>query len=214
VPNGQSIHAPSAYIRHLPAIYQDDPFLAQFLKLFEELLSGDSIGLETTIARLATYFNPHDAEPEFLRWLAGWVALSLREDWHTREQRDLIGAIVSVYPVRGTRSGLEKSLRIYVGADVAISITELLTPFQVGESSTVGVTTLVGSGRPHYFKVHMNVPVPNPALLKQKTEIIKAILNLEKPAHTYYSLKIEVPSMRIAFNSRVGSDTLIGGMID
>src|SRR5215470_7904700 len=32
---------PSTYVRDLPAIYRDDPFLASFLKIFEEVLSGD-----------------------------------------------------------------------------------------------------------------------------------------------------------------------------
>ncbi|NJR57850.1 MAG: hypothetical protein HC769_02680 [Cyanobacteria bacterium CRU_2_1] len=73
----------------LPALYQTDPFIGEFLLPFERILLGrveaDKVdfpdrGLEETIAELATYFDPQHTPKEFLSWLAGWAALSLRAD--------------------------------------------------------------------------------------------------------------------------------------
>ena len=116
------------YLQYLPAIYRDDGFLEQFLKGFEAILSGvpETEGgervvaleekIETAVSRfLSLDARPQDLEPEakgrateFLHWLAGWVALALREDWGEQTQRDLIRDIVSIYPQIGRASCRER----------------------------------------------------------------------------------------------------------
>ncbi|XZF66229.1 MAG: phage tail protein [Gloeotrichia echinulata DVL01] len=39
------------------------------------------------------YFNPQDTPEEFLPWLAGWVSLSLRDDWAVEVKRQFIQQI-------------------------------------------------------------------------------------------------------------------------
>ena len=213
----------STYLKYLPAIYQDQPFLGAFLKAFEKLLSGidDGVpegepaitGIEEQAAGLASYFTPADAPPEFLKWLAGWVALALREDWDVGRQRELIRRVVSLYPIRGTMEGLKKYLGIYLESDRGITISETVEPFQVGVTSRVGVNTVVGEGRPHYFRIDVVLAEPNPVLLGQRRQAITDIVEREKPAHTYYSLVTTVPTMRIDRHSTVGVDTLLGGQL-
>src|SRR5437868_8176509 len=105
----------SSLLDALPAVFQQDRngrapnFLGRFLLGFEQVLLGRSAeddvpGLEQTIARLYRYFEPGAALAEgerapsgdFLKWLAGWVALTLREDWDDLRQRDFIARAVSL----------------------------------------------------------------------------------------------------------------------
>lgn len=173
-------------------------------------------GIEEKLDTIHDYFDPMETPLEFLNWLAGWVALTLieGEGWNEEKKRNLIAGIVPLYKKRGTKEGLEEYIKIYVGEEVEVRINEFLQPFQVGITSTVGMDTMIGEGRPYYFHVHMNLPAPNRDLLARKKRAIHDIINKEKPAHTYYGLTIKVPTMQIGVNSTIGADTLLGGMIN
>lgn len=215
----------SSYLENLPAVFQQDAgedgvtFIGRFLLAFEMILSGlgdpDLPGLEEKIDRVHTYFDPGPGKPpsdrapdEFLPWLASWVALTLREDWEPEQKRRLISRVVPLYRQRGTKAGLEELLRVYTG--LGVEIYEFNQPLQLGVSSTVGVDTLIGGGPPYYFLVKMLLETPDPVALAQKRAAAIAIINLEKPAHTYYDLEIAVPTLQIGVNSTVGVDTLLG----
>ncbi len=248
---------PSKYLQYLPTIYQGDQvdskagFLGQFLKAFEKILSDRPedatleladlkeipVGIETILDQIQNYFNPYLTPPQFLSWLAGWVAVTLREDkdWYgddlkdltaktgsqlaplnierQTKNRNLINQIVQLYQKRGTREGLIAYLKVYLGEQALITINDFPEPFCVGVSSTVGESTVVGEGRPYYFRINMVLPLNNRSLLEQKRQVLTEIIDQEKPAHTYYGLNITVPTMRIGFQSRIGSDTLLGGSI-
>lgn len=148
---------------------------------------------------------------EFLTWMAGWMSLVLKEDWELEKKREVIARIIPIYRMRGTKKGLEEYLRIYAGRNT--SIYEFLEPFRVGVTSTVGVDSIVGEGLPYYFQVNMFLPVPDPAALEKERQAIRDIIEMEKPAHTYYDLIIQVPTMEIGKYSTVGVDTLLGGFI-
>ena len=85
---------PSSLLRHLPALYADDPYLGRFLLAFEKLLLGrdDGLafthaGLEQTIDRLAGFIDPETAPADFLPWLSSWTAFMLRADLDEARQR-------------------------------------------------------------------------------------------------------------------------------
>jgi len=203
----------SKYLQYLPSLYRAEPeptFLGRFLKAFEEIFSG----LEGKLDNIPDYFDPEEIGYDHLQWLAGWLALTLREeeDWDEKKKRNLISRIVPLYKKRGTREGLEEYIKIYVGDDVPISINELLNPTQV-RLSQVGINTMVGDGPAHYFQIDLELPVPDLELLQKKRRAIKEIVDLEKPAHTHYDLVIRIPTMQIQEYSTVGVDTLLGGII-
>lgn len=210
---------PSRYLEYLPGIYQQDAdkgaFLGRFLKIFEKLLTGiddagggTSEGLEQVVTRLHTFFDPETAPPEFLNWLAGWTALVLRDEWEENKKRRLINRIVALYRIRGTKRGLEEYIKIYLpGVDV--QITEVVAPFQIGETSTVGKDTYLGGSPPHFFVVTIILPEPNLELKKIREKEVRAIIDLEKPAHTYYELRTIVPTLQVGKYSHVGLDTLL-----
>ena len=93
-----ALDRPSTYLDYLPGIYQQDAekgaFVGRYLKIFEKLLSGiddESLshvsikGMEQVVARLHEFFDPESAPRDFLDWLAGWMALVLRETGKSQE---------------------------------------------------------------------------------------------------------------------------------
>jgi phage tail-like protein len=169
----------SSYLDYLPAIYRQDPFAGQFLLAFETVLSGTqgTPGLETVISTLSRYFDPKGTDKEFLPWLAGWVALSLRADWDVDTQRGFIKKIVPLYKLRGTPDGMAQMLTAYTGEKVEVFDTFDALPF--------------------FFEVRLTLIEADPKALQAKQQIARAIIDQEKPAHTYYSLQLAVPTMRL-----------------
>lgn len=228
----------SSYLDNLPAIYQQDAqvgapnFLGRFLLAFEQVLTGlgdvaepgieevldgivDPVGGGLRLAGVHRYFDPgpdlpaHERAPsEFLEWLAGWVGLTLRADLDELRQRDFIARAVSLYRLRGTRRGLEEYVRIYTR--LGVTIDELATPFQIGVHSTIGVDSLLDGGAPHFFRVLIRLPSPDPAEIARHREVVTSIIDVEKPAHTHYTLRWETPTLQVGVHSSVGIDTLLG----
>ena len=225
----------SSYLDHLPAVLREPPpgaaapFLGRFLLAFEHLLTGlgdpAAPGLDEMLDGVHEHFDPRIAPTPFLGWLAGWVALTLRGDLDTlattaggddarlagqrREMaRTLIAGAVPLYRLRGTRRGLEELIRLYTGG-LSPTITEMTASFQVGVSSHIGEDTLLDGGAPYFFHVLLRVPRPDPDTRRRYAELARAILDLEKPAHTRYQLDVFTPAMQIGVQSRVGVDTLL-----
>lgn len=153
---------------------------------------------------------------DFLPWLAGWLALTLRQDWgdsrDQTQQRELIAKASLLYQLRGTRKGMEEFLKIYKidTSGGGIVVDEQEAPFQVGVSR-VGVDTRLDGGAPFYFSVRIWLQKLDLELKKKYQEIATAVIELQKPAHTFYTLTVDTPKFQINVNSTVGVDTLLGG---
>ncbi|TYQ30985.1 phage tail protein [Pseudanabaena sp. UWO310] len=196
----------SSYLEYLPAYLQSDPFLGRFLLAFEQGLSGipalepvpfrphiltpDSespVGLETIISQIHTYLDPQQTPADFLPWLAGWVALSLREDWDEAVKRQFISQIVPLYRLRGTIPGLKKMLTIYLENSGLSYPERTISVFEFAD-------------RPHYFQVQLALPsnqVIQPDRYWRECRAAQAIINEEKPAHTFYALRILTLTMQL-----------------
>ncbi len=222
----------SRYLGYLPAIFQQNDqgeqatFLGRFLLAFEQVLTGlgdpSAPGIEElldgipgALDGIQRYFEPgpgqednQRAPAEFLDWLAGWVALALRADMDEVRQRDLIARAVTLYRMRGTKRGLEEMITIYTR--LPPTINELNIPFQIGVHSRVGDDTLLDGGAAHFFNVTLQLPDPDPKELARQTQLASAIIDMEKPAHTYYTLKVVTPEFQIGVKSTIGVDTLLG----
>lgn len=211
------------------------PVLGRILLAFEQVLTGRGSvaepGLEEILdgirdpndpgnmllAGVQRYFDPgpYEAERarqqtpgEFLEWLAGWVALTLRGDLDELRQRDFIARAVSLYRLRGTKKGLEQFLGIYTR--LGATVDELNTPFQLGVHARVGVDTILDGGAPHFFQVIIRIPSPDPEQIRKQREVATAIIDMEKPAHTHYRLLHKVRSLHVERYATVGVDTLLG----
>lgn len=227
----------SSYLDYLPAIFQEDDagrrFLGRFLLAFEHVLTGlgDPLdpGLEEVLDGVAAgevrragverYFDPgvrprgartgelERAPAEFLDWLSTWVALALRADVDEELQRDLIAKSVWLYRMRGTRRGLEELIRVYTR--MGVTITEFRAVFQLDVTSRLDVDTILGGGTPHYFHVRVLLPQATAAELRARRALLRAIIDAEKPAHTFYKLEIDFPTLQIEQTSTIDVDTLL-----
>ncbi len=129
----------SRYIRYLPGIYQDaGDTLTKFLIPFEEQFSALEALLATVDNYMAPGLTPTD---EFLPWLAGWVALTLDEEWPETARRRLLCEAVELYRWRGTAQGLRRYLELYTKLPQdQIEIREARWPggMQIGVASKIG----------------------------------------------------------------------------
>ncbi len=197
----------SNYQQYLPAILQEEVFFGRFLLAFEKILSGldqtpskeqiitgktqNVPGLEEILDQIHLYFNPQETPEEFLPWLAGWVALSLRDDWDVNVKRAFILEIVRLYRLRGTKQGLIKILALYLKRSGFEDKVEIFDEFD---------------NFPYYFQVQITSNIRYPNKYWQEAQIAKAIIDREKPAQTYYTLKILMLTMQITKRSHVGYD--------
>jgi len=209
---------PSNLVESLPAIYHEDPLLARFLRAFEALLlaenaePGVSKSLEQKIAEIPELFNPRNTEivpAEFLPWLASWTAFTLRADLPEETQREFIAKIIQRYRWRGTLKNLQELLKIFVEGNHKITETTA-GEFQIGKHSNLGVDTWLGGGPAHFFEVTISLPRLDSKTIERQKKIAGSLIELEKPAHTTYSLQTEHPTIQIGVFSTVGVDTLIG----
>lgn len=190
----------SSYQQYLPANLQEDAIVGGFLLAFEQILSGNispnelanesvnSLGLEEIINKIHLYFNPRQTPEEFLPWLAGWVALSIRDDWKLEVKQEFIQQIVKLYRLRGTKEGLTQVLQLY------------LTNSELGDNVKIFDRF---DNFPDYFQVQLTLNDRDPEKYWRQVKIAKAIIDQEKPAHTFYTLKILVPTMQLTKRSLV-----------
>lgn len=165
----------------LPAAYRREDgtgFLYRMLTLFGEVLAG----VEQTVDGIHNHLAPLRAPPEFLPWLASWVALVLDETWPVEKRREHISKAVELYRWRGTIRGIKAFVEIYTGM-VPDIVEDFKSGWQVGVRSTVGVDTKVYQldEDVHCFSVLIHSPAELSPEQKQK---IVGIVETEKPAHT------------------------------
>jgi phage tail-like protein len=175
----------------LPAIYREDPFAGQYLWAFERVL----LDLEQQVDDLAALFDPLTTRSEFLPWLASWMAFTLRADLDELQKRHFLANAISLYRRRGTQESLGKLVKIFAGGFPTIS---------------EGVADPAGDV-PHHF--HIKVAFfgdPGGAAQVRRNAITRALIEMEKPAHTQYGLELVFPTMRVGEFSTVGVDTLLG----
>lgn len=181
-------------------------------------------GLEEIVDDLARYFTSgtnggNGAPDDFLPWLSQWVALSLRADIFqagarlTRDladkfngfaggndflpnvplnqsdanklnllkRREFIGQMIYFYRKRGTKANMKQLLEIFTCADATI-IDQV-------------------DGKPHFFIVELSLEAlkgsGDRASFFRAQELAHSVIQLEKPAHTYYQLVPQVITMRI-----------------
>lgn len=175
----------------------------RLLDAMETLFSHFEQVLDTVPDR----FDPVRTPDDFLPWLASWAALVLRADWSQEQKRQVLARIVPLYRMRGTREGLEQYLRAYVGTGVQVE--DLHQPLQVGVTATVGTDTVVGGIPANLFRVRVAFTTSDLAGLSKRTESVRAVLDIEKPAHTDYILSVSGPTFRVGVQALVGVDTYI-----
>lgn len=154
----------SRLLAMLPPIFQRPEHgsdqLENFLLGFEDILDP----LEALIANFDYYLDPRLTSDAMLPWLASWLGLVLDERLDLDQQRTLAHEAATLYRMRGTPTSLARYLTICTRCNVQI----------------------IEQGQPiNTFRVLIEGPGEN--LLDQ--ELIRQIIDAEKPAHTTYTLE-------------------------
>ncbi len=190
------VWAKGAYLRHLPELYEQDELMARFLMLFESFWGP----VNTQINNVHHYLDPRLTPEQFLPWLASWLDLALDQRWPVERQRQLVRWAIALHRSRGTRWGLQKYLDIYTGQKARI-VEHRAKNFKVGGEARLGPGIALGkNNQPHTFTIHMRLPVlehitdeaerERQEALRRRT--IETIIEQQKPAHTIYTLNLEV----------------------
>lgn len=155
----------------------------------------------------------------FLSYLATWVALALDENWDLDRKRRWLERIVPLYQRRGTRAGLAEYLTMFVGNQARIDEPPggfiLGKVNNVKQTSTLAVDTFLAGAPAYFFRVRINYGFPEGiaeeagiapedfdiAVWRNLRKGTRAIVDLEKPAHTYYTLDARTPGIILGFRN-------------
>jgi phage tail-like protein len=174
----------SRYLEYLPAIYHEDDFVGQFLLPFEGVLTG----FEELLSTIDRYFAPALTDPEFVPWLANWVALVLDEEWDETKRRRFIGEAVELYRWRGTIRGLNRYLEIYTG--LVPGVRERRWPGGI----QIGVASRIGGPSPEDEDAPARIPPDQPEHADQATRArIQRMVRQSPVYHDYYVVDTVAP---------------------
>jgi phage tail-like protein len=146
-------------ISYLPGIYHSD-FMQRFMGIFESIQTP----IEWTIDNFDLFLDPGTAPSDFMPWLASWFVLTFDSTWNETQRRQLLAEAHQIFARRGTPWALRRVLEIYTGESPQID----------DQSQDL---------EPHTFRV--TLPVSSEGV---NVELVKALINANKPAHTSYSL--------------------------
>lgn len=98
--------------KYLPSAYQDDAPSASFLDRFLANVEGFFTVDEGRIEHTPALFDTRTVGFEYMDWLASWLGLTLDLSWDERKRRLFLSNAPQYYRERGTRAGLERSIRL------------------------------------------------------------------------------------------------------
>ena len=187
------IRPQTRYLEFLPEFYRDVDFIGRFLKIFEATLEPDI----QILANLWAYLDPRTAPRGMLDFLAHWVGWRVQPYLSLEQQRALIFNALEIYSWRGTRRGLRLYLHLATNLplddhlpnedDKHIGIYEFFSDGFVLGGTSIGQDAILGGVRPFHFKVCLRPEVSNSI----DEELIKTIIEQEKPAFCTYDLLIQ-----------------------
>lgn len=183
----------SNFVNFLPVLYREVDFIGRFMKIFEQSFEPVIQSFNVMWANL----DPLTAPETLLPFLAHWVAWPTNSSWTPKQQRRLIRRAVELYRWRGTRKGLRLYLHLYTGlpldehlpqeSEKHISITEPFGEGFIVGSAELGKGAVLGGGRPYHFVVHL---YPDRGWQIDE-QLVRSIIEQEKPAFSTYELLIE-----------------------
>ena len=181
---------------HLPGIFhkEAEKKLSPLWALL--LLIEDNFGsIAKVIDEIDKYFDIWRAptgetsdEPDFITWLGAWMALIPRQKWPDQKKRYALGIAADLHKYRGTIMGLHCMLALFFEIEVEIKEWTWPDVMQIGVKNTINLDTRIDDqyNINHCFTVTWK-PKPEEIGpdLKQKVARIRAMIDREKPAHTF-----------------------------
>jgi phage tail-like protein len=188
----------SLYLDFLPDLYRDVDFVGRFLKIFEQAFEPTVNILDT----LWAYLDPLTTPQAMLPFLAHWVGWSFHSPIPPDRQRFLVRHALQIYRWRGTRRGLRFYLHLATGlplddhlaqeAAKHIGIHESFSQGFIVGDACLGEDATLGGSRPYHFTVCLRLESGD--MIDE--DLVRRIIEQEKPAFCTYDLTIEQASNR------------------
>ncbi len=175
--------------------------------------------------------QPGAGDFDFLNYLAAWLALPLRPEKSIDWNRQFFNTAIPLFSQRSTLPGIDGMLRAWlkgdllegtpaplVISDLGSTQTDADTVFQLGVTSTMGMDTVLGEGPPFLFVADL-LTDPTVAALRTPSGLdvmqraARFMLDFEKPAHTYYELRVRARTMQLPPPNQILIDGQPGAQI-
>lgn len=236
-----------SWLRFLPGLYalksptpESPDFIAWMLAFMQSRMEDEA----RLIDELPILFDPAaapatGAPDAWLDWLAGWLALSLAENWPEEKKRAALEKIFGLYRRRGTVEGLLEFIELYTGAKGRIiEPAQTASLWMLGQNSRLGFTTMLvpaeaqgavlgttaeldashltgaeSYGAPLFEDLADEFVVQvYGAQVKspQSLALLRQIIEQEKPAHTRVCLQVIEAKMRVGGQASLGVDAIVG----
>ncbi len=217
------LYAPRASsLAYLPPVFREDAVSADFLDRFLSYFDTVFAEIESQVDRFTGYLDP-DGVPsgEFLTWLGSWFDLKFLAQWTDATRRAFVRRAIELYRLRGTVRGLQEILRLHTGLrapqPVIVEHFRLrdyearhaqIDSLVAGTPYLAGRSLMPGEGE---FAHHFTLALPNQVVPDAEAlATIRHLLDVQKPAHTHYEIRVVAPGVRIGCQSTIGVDTVVG----
>jgi phage tail-like protein len=212
-------------------------FTARFLSIFDTTRDGLASRIDRIATYFDPRATPAaDGGGDFLTWLASWVGMTFDRALPVARRRELVRNAYRLYRLRGTPEGMRLHVELTTG--VSPMILEhfklrrwlFLRAARLGDSSSlwgdaivqrlqldrysrIGSFQLLDAGDPlhdpfHHYAHRFTVFVPKRGGVRR--EVLQAIVDAAKPAHTQATAEVVDPRFRIGVQSLLGLDTVVG----
>ncbi len=108
----------------LPAVFREDGVAGDFTERFLGLFDATLGSVDTAVARFPALLDGARARDEVLPWIARFLSVTLDETWDADRRRAMLRAAPDLFQRRGTRDGLNRSIRLAYGLSEDAVITE------------------------------------------------------------------------------------------
>ena len=142
-------------------------------------LDGVLAPVPVTLDCLDAYFDPRLTPSDFLDWLAGWVGVSLDQNWSEAQRRALVKQAGDLYRWQGTRRGIIEHIRLYTGVEP-----------EVRDSGGVVWSREAGASMPGESVPQLEVQVTLGAHDDLDERRLDAIVVAAKPAHVRHKVTV------------------------
>ena len=172
----EGLQPPYTIGEQLPAVYQEDPFAMRFTAGFDDVMAP----VISTLDCLDAYVDPYLTPEDFLDWLAGWVGMTLDENWPLDRRRAVTHRAVSLFRRRGTAAGLRELVELFTAGDV-----------QINETGGAAWSEQPGGDLPGEPSPRLSVRVwvDDPESISEKT--LDALVSAMKPAHVVHRVEVK-----------------------
>lgn len=197
----------TSYLSYLPAVYQEDPGSRDFLERFLSIFGTMFLEMEEQIDHVAGYFDIDSISGEYLKWIAGWLAIASNDSWEEEQFRRLVKLAPGIYKKRGTKEAIERIVEIYTGTKP--NIIEYFNIKHIeNEPLYKDLLPRLYEMDPYTFCVLVDArAVPT----VQKQVALQKILDEEKPAFTEARLVLLQPWLYLDKHTYLGVNTYLSG---